>query len=119
MAAGGGGDRTAPLASLAAKGTYGLRKTLRRGLTIRVGSNEAGIASATATYSGKLAATTTVGSGRGSFARPGRIKLKLTFTKKARKSLTRKKRVRLTLRVVVTDRSGNPTTTTRKILLKR
>jgi hypothetical protein len=120
--AGSGGppaDKKAPVASLAAKDTYGLRRTLRGGLTIRVGSNEAGSANATATYSGKLAATTTVARGNATFSKPGRIKLKLTFTKKARKSLARKKRVRLTLKVVVTDRSGNPTTTSKKILLKR
>jgi hypothetical protein len=65
------------------------------------------------------AATTTVASGNATFSKPGRIKLKRTFTKKARKSLARKKRVRLTLKVVVTDRSGNPTTTTKRIQLKR
>jgi hypothetical protein len=120
---GGGGtpppDRTAPVASLTARNSYPLKRTLRTGLTIRVSANEAGIANGTATYSGKLAASTTVASGSATFAKSGRVKLKLTFTKKARKSLARKKKARLTLKVVVTDRSGNPTTTTKKILLKR
>ena len=121
-AGGGGGpppDKTAPVASLTARNSYALRKTLRSGLTIRVSANEAGTANGTATYSGKLAATTTVASGNATFTKPGRVKLKLTFTKKARKSLARKKRARLTLKVVVADRSGNRTTTTKRILLKR
>jgi hypothetical protein len=120
--AGGGGppaDRTAPVASLTARNSYSLRKTLRTGLTIRVSANEAGTASGTATFAGRLAATTTVAKGSASFSKPGRVKLKLTFTKKARRSLARKKRARLTLKVVVADRSGNRTTTTKRILLKR
>ena len=120
--AGGGGpspDRTAPVASLTARSSYPLKRTLRTGLTIRVSANEAGTANGTASYSGKLAATTTVAKGSATFSKPGRAKLKLTFTKKARKSLARKKRAPLTLRVVVTDRSGNSKTMTKRILLKR
>jgi hypothetical protein len=64
-AAGGGGggpppDRTAPVASLSARDSYPLKRTLRTGLTIRVSANEAGSATGTASYSGKLAATTIV-----------------------------------------------------------
>jgi hypothetical protein len=121
-AGGGGGpppDRTAPVASLTARDSYALKHTLRTGLTIRVSANEAGTASGTATYSGKLAATTTVAKGSATFTKPGRVKLKLAFSRKARKSLARKKRARLTLKVVVADRSGNLTTTTKAILLKR
>jgi hypothetical protein len=76
-------------------------------------------------YAGKLskvlgeARSTKVASGTARLTGAGKKGLKLKFTSKARKSLKRKRSVKLTLQLSVADSSGNRTTKTKKITLKR
>jgi hypothetical protein len=93
--AGGGGGALAIRA-----GSTKLTRALRRGLTLRVNAPSAGKVAAIATRRGRRVAT-----GKRSVA-AGAAKVKLTFTKTARRSLKRAGRVKLGVRVTFTPATG-------------
>ena len=91
-----------------------LRKALSRGVTLTVKTDEAGSAAARGTVSRRLAAR---GSAR--FSSAGTYKVKVRFTKRAKKKFRRARKLTMKVRLTVSDRAGNKATTTRKIKLKR
>jgi hypothetical protein len=124
-AAGDTADHLAPSFQTAFKSKYKLKTALKKGITGEVSSNEAG------TISGKVEATlpkpkhaksakaSVVASGSSTASSAGKTKLKLVFTKSARKKLKGLKKVKLTLRFTVTDASGNKSTSVAYATLKR
>ncbi|CAB4949525.1 unannotated protein [freshwater metagenome] len=70
-----------------------LRTALRKGLTVRVSGVKAGTVKAVALHAGR-----TVASGRAKVGRTGKAPVKLTFTKKARRSLAKRTTVKLALK---------------------
>jgi hypothetical protein len=102
-------DKTAPVVKLLLT-KQKLRKALRKGYLCFFSDNELG--NATASF-GKFA------KGRLKITRTGKQKLVLRFTKKAKKALRKKKRVRLKLVLTVKDAAGNTTRKTAKVTLKR
>jgi hypothetical protein len=67
----------------------------------------------------KLAATKVAARGRRNLPGPGRHKVRVRFTKKAKKKFRRARRLKLTLRIAVVDAVGNRGTKTAKVTLKR
>ena len=60
-----------------------------------------------------------VASGTGAITGNAKSALKATFTRKARTQLKRKKSVKLTLLIVLTDAAGNANAQTKAVTLKR
>ena len=101
---------------------------LRKGLTVRLTSNEAGRATATASVSGadarrfKLVGKkkqTVVARAKKKIPRAGTQVVKLRFTAAARKRLAKAKRIALTVRVTVIDAAGDRGAATRRVTLRR
>jgi WD40 repeat protein len=90
-----------------------LRKALKQGLAVKVAVPGKGRLAATATRAGKK-----VAAGTRSVA-GGTATVKLQFTKKARKSLKRVKRARLTVKVKFTPATGAAQVVTTAVTLKR
>jgi hypothetical protein len=57
--------------------------------------------------------------GRATLPGAGRHKLRVRFTKKAKKKFRRKRSLKLTLRIAVVDAAGNRGTRTAKVTLRR
>lgn len=126
---GGTQDRTPPRAQDRFGKRYALRRALAHGLAGTLLSNELGSATATAFLSGSLAKHL----GLTSRARPPlkvaagsvrlvagrRAKLKLAFTRKARRRLAKGRRVPLTIKIVVKDGAGNATRLSTRTTLVR
>jgi hypothetical protein len=120
-------DKTAPagLATFASK--LKLRSALRRGLRGKVSSNEAAEITGTAEIARRLARrlglksarAAVVARGKASLVGAGVAKLRLAFTKKAKRKLRQARKLTLTLRIKITDRAGNTSTLTRKVTVKR
>jgi Thrombospondin type 3 repeat len=114
-------DKTAPLASVVVAKKLSLKKVLRKGIVVKLASNEPAafdVEVAAAAKSARLAQvgdlivsakTLAIGSGQRS--------VKLTIAKKFRKALKAKSRLRL--KVVATDAAGNRTVTASGIRLAR
>jgi Ca2+-binding RTX toxin-like protein len=120
--AGGGGDdgregrdSTAPALIASTPNRMKLKKVLSKGLPVTFTCDEACSVSGTASAKGTAGAAR----GRKSIAAPGKAKLVLKFTKKARKKLARKRSVKLTVRLNVADAAGNADTATGTVTLKR
>jgi hypothetical protein len=113
-------DKTPPVVKLLLR-KQRLRGALKKGYVAAFSTNEAGKARATlfARSSDLRAKSVQVASGKLTIAAPGKFKVRLKFTKKAKKALTRLHRVKLRLRLVVTDVAGNVTTKTASVTLKR
>ena len=107
-------DTTGPAVKLNARAGK-LASALGKGYTATVTCSEA------CTLNGQLLdpKTTKVASGSAKLAKPGTAKLKLKFTRKAKKSLKRKKSVKLRLQITGKDAAGNPSTKTAVVKLKR
>jgi hypothetical protein len=112
---------TFDVVSVAVSKAISLKALLKKGLSVKVNSNEPttfAFEIVAATKSAKLAkvgdliiSTKSLGSGTGTRT------VKLTIAKKWRKAL--KTKSKLTLRTVGTDASGNRTTTTKRLKLKK
>jgi hypothetical protein len=111
-------DRTAPLAKKHFRKRYGLAGALKHGLLGTVTSNEAGSAAGTATIIRSATAAKVVarGSARLRAGRPAKLRLK--FTRRAKRQLAHARRVPLTIRITVKDLAGNATRITLKTLLR-
>ena len=86
------------------------RKALKKGYVCTFSSNELGAATATL---GRFA------KGKLTIKKVGKNRFVLKFTKKARKQLKRRRRAKLKITTVVTDRAGNSTRTGKTLSLKR
>jgi hypothetical protein len=112
---GSGGDTLAPTYSVATSGKAPkLAKALKGGVTFAFSCSEACTVDATLLQGSKL-----VGRGKASLIAAGNAKLKVKFTKAAKKSLRRKKSVKLKLKSKVTDAAGNSRSSTRSLKLKK
>lgn len=107
-------DVTRPAITSRAAGRQRLRRALAKGLRWSVTTNEPGVARVTAKVG-----TRTVARGTRSLAGAGRHRVTLKFTKKARKQLKRRRRIKLKITTVVTDQAGNSARSTAKLTLKR
>lgn len=106
-------DTAPPIATLNVKGGK-LTAALKKGHKLTVECNEACSIDAQL-----LSRTTAVGTAKGKLASPGKSILRVKFTKKAQKSLKKKRSLKLTLQVKVTDAAGNAATKTATVNLKR
>jgi hypothetical protein len=120
------GDSTAPgISSAALAGRPKLVPALKSGFDTFVTTTEGGAATVDALVSGrdarglKLAATKVAARGRRNLLGPGRHKVRVRFTKKAKKKFRRARTLKLTLRIAVVDAAGNRGTKTAKVTLKR
>jgi Ca2+-binding RTX toxin-like protein len=123
---GGGGDGNGPAITGALSGRAPrIGKALKSGVTLAYSCNEACGISGQAVVSGKdahglkLAKTVVVARGTSAVGQAGRGKLKLKFTRKARKMLRSRKKLKLKVTLVAVDGAGNPSTLKRTITLKR
>jgi hypothetical protein len=107
--AGSAGGGTVTVKARAAK----LRKALKKGLAVKVSVPGRGKVAATATRAGKK-----VAAGKRSVT-GGSATVKLKFTKRARRSLARAQRVKLTLKVTFTPAQGAAQVKTVRLTLKR
>ena len=122
-----GTDAVGPELAAALSGKPRLRKVLARGLPVAVSCDEACSLSGVAKVSGRdarglkvvPAATKTVAKGKRRLAAAGQTKLVLKFTKKARKKLARKRRVKMTVTIAAKDAGGNASTVRRKFTITR
>jgi hypothetical protein len=106
-------DTAAPVPTLNVKAGK-LRAALKKGHKVTVECNEACSIDAQL-----LNRTTVVGTAKGKLAAAGKSTLTVKFTKKAQKSLKKKKSLKLQLQVKVTDAAGNRATKTVPLTLKR
>ena len=109
---GGGGQPSGAVSFAPAKAK--LRNALKRGVKLRVTTPAAGSLAATATARGKR-----VAAAKARQVGAGAATVKLAFTKKARKSLKRAKRVKLAVSVTFTPAGGTPQVTSASVTLKR
>ena len=109
------GDTVPPKLALTARGAK-LRTTLGKGYVATVSCDESCTLNGRLLYSKK---STRVASGSVKLAKAGKGKLRLAFTKQAKKSLKGKRTVKLTLRIAGRDAAGNPATKTAMVTLKR
>ena len=108
-------DTAPPKLALTARGAK-LRTTLGKGYVATVSCDEACTLDGRLLYGNKA---TSVASGSVKLAKAGKGKLKLKFTKQAKKALKGKRTVKLTLRIAGRDAAGNPATKTAAVTLKR
>jgi hypothetical protein len=99
-------DTRAPRARLAARRGR-LSLALRKGYIVVVFCDEACTVKGQLAQSGRRAP---LGRGGARIAAPGKGKLKLRFSRSARKALRREASAKLTIRVTVTDAAGNAAT---------
>jgi hypothetical protein len=115
-------DITPPVARLTSAPGQKLKQVLAKGLHLTLASNEAGKATVKVAVDAKTARKLhikpEVGSASATVA-AGRLDLTVKLTAKARKAIKRLRKVRLTVRVVVTDAAGNPATRSLTVTLKR
>jgi hypothetical protein len=115
-------DKTAPVATLSSVRGQKLKQVLAKGLHLTLASNEAGRATVAVTVDAKTArklhikpqvgsATANVGSGK--------LELTVKLTAKARKAIKKLRKVRLSVRAVVTDAAGNSAHPSMTVTLKR
>ena len=109
------GDETAPGFTAGASKKLKLRKVLRKGMPITINVDEAASFKAVATVRG----AGKVATGSTAVARAGKVKLVLKFTKKARKKLAAKRRVKLNIRITAVDGAGNTSAAQGRVTLKR
>lgn len=118
-------DTLAPAVAVSVPRGQRLRRVLRRGLRVRVGANEAGRAVVDALVDRRLlrrpsgSALARVGRRSRAVQAGRRATLTIKLSRKARRRLARARRVRLTVRVSVTDASGNRGRATRRVTLRR
>jgi predicted lipoprotein with Yx(FWY)xxD motif len=114
-------DKTAPVASVAVAKRLSLRTLLRKGLVVRLASNERAAFDVELAAAAKSARLAQVGdlivSAKTVALGSGARNLRLTIAKKFRKALTVKSRLRL--KVVATDAAGNRKVSSVVIRLKR
>jgi hypothetical protein len=114
-------DKTAPVASVAVAKKISIKQLLRKGLVVIVGSNEpAGFSvdlAATAKSARLARAGDLILSSKSLAVASGRRSVKLAIAKKFRKALRASTRLRL--RVVATDASGNRSSKSVVVTLKR
>jgi hypothetical protein len=116
-------DKTPPLINVAFKRTYRLGRALRHGIAGVVTSNEAGKVVARAAIGRRAArmlglARLKVATGKASIVSPGKVTLKLSFERAAKRKLAAATGVKLTLRLSAVDNAGNPTGVVRRVVLK-
>jgi hypothetical protein len=117
---GSGGQTNAPIASVALAGQLPkLLSALKSGIVFTVGSDQAGTAQVELLAGGKLARTTVVARGSAKIGAPGTVKVKVKFTKAARKALKRRRSIKLIAKTTVTDQGGRVGARTTTIKLKR
>ncbi len=115
-------DTTPPVAKLTSAGGQKLKQVLAKGLHLTLATNEAGKATVAVTVDAKTArklhikpqvgsATANVGSGK--------LELTVKLTAKARKAIKKLRKVRLSVRAVVTDAAGNSAHPSMTVTLKR
>lgn len=115
-------DTTAPVASLASAPGQKLKQVLAKGLHLTLASNEAGKATVTVSVDAKTARKLHIKRevGRASAAvRAGKLELTVKLGAKARKAFKKLRKVRLSVKAVVTDAAGNPATRSLTVTLKR
>jgi hypothetical protein len=118
-------DTLAPRVAIAFPRGQRVRRVLRRGLRVRVQANEAGRALVDALVDRRLlrrpsgSALTRVGRRSRALEASRTATLTVKLSRKARRRLARARRVRLTVRVSVTDASGNRGRATRRVTLRR
>lgn len=114
-------DKTAPVASVAVAKKLSLKKLLRKGIVLTLGSNEPAAFDVEVAAAAKSARLAQVGdlivSAKSLAIGSGTRSVKLTIAKKFRKALTPKSRLRL--KVVATDAAGNRTVQSVVVRLKR
>ena len=102
-----------------------LGTALRRGLTFALETERAGRAVVELVASGKLArgaakrATKVVARGSKTVSQPGTVKVKVRFTRKAKRRYRSLRKLTLSARATVTDGVGAKSVTKRKVVLKR
>ena len=106
-------DTTAPAVRLRLR-RQRLLRALRRGFAAAFTTNEAGSARGTL-----FLRRTRVAAGRLSMAAPGTFRLVAKFTRRAKRALGKRRRVRLRLVLVVADGAGNRTSKTAFVTLRR
>lgn len=116
-------DRTAPVVRLALT-RQRLLRALRKGYFAFFFDNELGTAVASLFASGRdargtAAARRRVARGTLRVTRTGKQKLVLKFTRKAKRAFRTRRKVTLSLVLVVKDAAGNPTRKTAKVVLRR
>lgn len=123
--AGGSGTRSGATVSLKLAKTLALGKALRKGFFFRFTSDQAGGVSAKAVISKKaarklgLARTVTVARGSKKLRSAGTVKVKMRFTRKAKRRLRRARKVKLVLKATFKDAAGRKRSVRRKLTLKR
>jgi hypothetical protein len=110
-----GGDLTPPAFTASTPKRLKLKTVLKKGLPVTFTCDEACGVSGTASAKGAAGAA----KGRKSITAPGKAKLVLKFTKKARKKLAKKRSVKLTVRLNVVDAAGNADAAAGTVTLKR
>jgi hypothetical protein len=91
-----------------------LAKALKKGLAVRLTSDEAGNATVVAKVGRKVVAT-----GKVKFSAPGTKRVVLKFTKKAKAKYKKARRLKLSVRGRVVDAAGNAGSKTVRVALKR
>jgi hypothetical protein len=116
-------DPTPPRASASFPATGKLGSVLSKGLVANVSVNEPASVDGAATVavkSFKARVNAQVAAGATAVSTPGSARLVMKFDRKAKKTLAKvKKRVALSVRITVTDGSGNRTVLQRQVVLKR
>lgn len=109
----------APIASLSVA-RQKLRTALARGLSATFRTNEASTAALEVFGDSKLLARSVrVARGTKRAARPGRYRAVAKFTRAAKRKLARKRSVRLTVRLTVTDGGGKRVRKNKRVVLRR
>jgi plastocyanin len=103
-------DATAPAAALS---TVSARAAVKNGVVVRFRSTEAGSASATLTARSK-----TIGRAKTTYSAAGSHTMRVKLTKSGRSLVRRAKRVSATLRLVVSDASGNSARVSRAVVVR-
>ena len=119
---GSGGTGSATL-SIRVPRTLALARALRRGFSFRFGSNQPGRVGAAATVSRTVArrmrVRRTVARGSKTLAGPSTVRVKMRFTRSAKRRLRRARRVRLVLKATFRDSAGRKRSISRRLTLRR
>lgn len=125
---GGGGvpDKIAPIISGLKPILAKLRAALSKGLKVRLGCNERCTVEIVVTIDAKTAKraklgkkTTVVARGKGTINAGRTTTVTVKFTAKAKKALRKLSKVKLKIKVTVTDAAGNKRSSTRTVTLRR
>jgi hypothetical protein len=93
-----------------------LTVSLHRGYTVTVACDEACSIAGQLSHAGRWSA---IARGKARLNAPGKVKVKLRFTRAARRALKSKRSVKVTIRVTVVDAAGNATKRTKRVTLRR